>query len=418
MALLFGPPRQLKEIDWKNVKRVLVVRLRSIGDTVLTTPSLIALKRFVPDAEIDILLEDWVAPLLDGFDAVDNVISIPTKDMRFLPTPHTDILLEGWVARLLNRFSDADNIISIPTKDTPDGKLSRTGLFFTRSAIAWLLRERKYDVAFNLHGGTTATFFTAASRATHRVGLASYQYSFLYNHLLSSPADFWQSELIHSAEQQLALLGFVGVPVEDRPKSGLAVTEEAAEKVRTCVSGWPDDESFALLHPTAAFATKQWSTENFARTAEFLAEIDVRTIAIALKTESKVLDDLKRLSKVPIRTFDDLTLPEITALASRAKLFVGNDSGIAHMAAAVQTPTVVIFGSSNRTHWRPWTDAPNEIVYEDFPCQPCAGYECAVFGEPRCILSVESDRVIGAIERILRVTKGRHEARPLPIVKS
>ena len=64
------------EIDWSRVRRVLVVRLRSIGDTVLSTPSLIALKRFLPDAEVDILLEDWVAPLLSGFEKVDEVISI------------------------------------------------------------------------------------------------------------------------------------------------------------------------------------------------------------------------------------------------------------------------------------------------------------------------------------------------------
>ena len=62
------------EIDWSRVKRVLVVRLRSIGDTVLATSSLIALKRFLPAVQIDILLEDWVAPLLEGFDAVDRVI--------------------------------------------------------------------------------------------------------------------------------------------------------------------------------------------------------------------------------------------------------------------------------------------------------------------------------------------------------
>jgi hypothetical protein len=53
-------------IDWQNVRRVLVVRLRSIGDTVLSTPSLIALKRFLPEAQIDILLEDWVAPVLEN----------------------------------------------------------------------------------------------------------------------------------------------------------------------------------------------------------------------------------------------------------------------------------------------------------------------------------------------------------------
>ena len=341
------------DIDWKAVKRVLVVKLRSIGDTVLSTPSLIALRRFVPDAQVDILLADWVAPLLDGFDAVDNVISV--------------------------------------------GKGSAE-----RLKIALELRRRKYDVAFNLHGGTTATFFTAASRAKHRVGYADYQYSFLYNHLLSAASDFWKTEFTHSAEQQLALLGFVGVPVEDRPKSRLVVTDAAAEKVRTaCVSGWYDDRNFALLHPSSAFATKQWPTENFAHTAEYLAEKGLHTVAIASKNESNVLEDLKRESKVPVTTFDDLTLPEITALAAKARLFVGNDSGIAHIAAAVGTPSVVVFGSSNRNHWRPWTDAPHEIVFEPLPCQPCPGYTCAEFGEPKCILSVPPDAVFAAVERIL-----------------
>ena len=71
-----------RPIDWQNVKRVLVVRLRSIGDTVLATPSLIALKRFLPEAQIDILLEDWVAPVLDGFDAVDNILTVSRKSKK------------------------------------------------------------------------------------------------------------------------------------------------------------------------------------------------------------------------------------------------------------------------------------------------------------------------------------------------
>src|SRR5881227_3933320 len=63
--------------DWSTVRRVLVVRLRSMGDTVLTTPSLFALRRFLPQAKIHILLEDWVAPLLDGSPLVDQIISTP-----------------------------------------------------------------------------------------------------------------------------------------------------------------------------------------------------------------------------------------------------------------------------------------------------------------------------------------------------
>jgi lipopolysaccharide heptosyltransferase II len=342
-------------IDWTQVKRVLVVRLRSIGDTVLSTPSLIALRRFLPDAQIDVLLEDWVAPVLEGFDAVEKVLTIRRSSKK------------------------------------------------SRFEAARLVRRNKYDVAFNLHGGTTATFFVRVSGAEHRVGFSHYSYRFLYNHLLSSSADFWQKEFTHSAEQQLALLGFVGVPVEDKPKSRLAVTEKARhsieEKLRSQI---PNPKSqIALLHPVAAFDTKQWATENFARIAEFLSEKGFQPVAVATKKERAVLEDLKNLSNAPILSFDDLTLPEITALASRAVIFVGNDSGIAHIAAAVETPSVVVFGSSNINHWRPWTNAPHEIVYEKLACQPCAGYFCREFDAPQCILSVSTESVTEAIEKVI-----------------
>ncbi|HEX8370930.1 MAG TPA: glycosyltransferase family 9 protein [Pyrinomonadaceae bacterium] len=344
-------------IDWTKVNRVLVVRLRSIGDTVLATPSLDALRQFLPAARIDILLEDWVAPVLEGFDAVDNVLSFKKDDFR------------------------------------------------SRLKTARQIRRAKYDVAFNLHGGTTATFFVRASGARHRVGYAENQYNFLYNHLLSSAADFWQREKTHSAEQQLALLGFVGVPIAEKPKSRLVATEKALNSIaeRLAKSQIASRKSqIALLHPVAAFETKQWATENFAQIADFLHRKGLPIVAVATGKEREVLEKLKQLSSFPILTFDDLTLPEITALASQAQIFVGNDSGIAHIAAAVQAPSVVIFGSSNIHHWRPWTNAPHEIVSETFACQPCAGYFCKEFGAPKCILNVKVESVMQAIQKILK----------------
>lgn len=343
------------EIDWREVKSVLIVRLRSIGDTVLSTPSLIALRRFVPDARVDILVEDWVSPVLEGFEYVDNVRPVGKK-----------------VAERI------------------------------RTAVS--LRGR-YDVAFNLHGGTTAAFFTAATMARHRFGIADYQHAYLHNHLLSSSADFWGREKTHSAEQQLAVIGSAGIPVDDLPKTHLAVTTEASAKVDQLLLntvGLP----FALIHPGSAFHTKRWSVENYARTANFLNELGFSAIAVGSESETGLLNELKQKARVHITLFDHLSLPEMTALASKASLFVGNDSGIAHIAAAVKTPTLVIFGSSNRVHWRPWTDAPNEIVYKEFSCQPCPGYVCAEFGEPRCILNVNTESVYSAISRILEKPAG------------
>jgi len=160
------------------------------------------------------------------------------------------------------------------------------------------------------------------------------------------------------------------------------------------------ERKIALIHPAAAFATKQWATENFARIAEFVAERGFAPVAIAAANEKALLEKLCSEASVKITTLD-LSLPEVTALAARSQLFVGNDSGIAHIAAAVGTPAVVIFGSSNIAHWRPWNSAPAEVVFEEMPCQPCHGYFCEKFDQPECILRVPVTRVIAAIDRLL-----------------
>jgi hypothetical protein len=113
--------------DWQQVRRVLIVRLRSIGDTVLSTPSLVALRRFLPDARIDLLLEDWVAPLVAGLTEVDRVVTVER---------------ESWRSRL---------------------------------SVARELRAARYDVAYNLHGGSTAALLMRASGARRRVGYADYR---------------------------------------------------------------------------------------------------------------------------------------------------------------------------------------------------------------------------------------------------
>ena len=341
--------------DWTSVRRVLVVRLRSIGDTVLATPSLRALRRFLPHAQIDILLEDWVAPLLEGSELVDRIIRV------------------------------------------------KRGSKTSRLRVAHTLRAARYDVAYNLHGGTTATLLMRASSATHRVGYASYRYRRLYNHAAPHPSELWRKERTHSAEQQLGLLGWTGVPVTDRPASQLPVALDASERVADKLrqAGLQNGAPFALIHPAAAFDTKTWAAANFARVAEHLAARGLSSVAIVAPNETAILQDLIKNSRAPVLGFSDLPLPEVTALAAQSKLFVGNDSGIAHIAAAVGVPSVVVFGSSNVAHWRPWSVAPSEVVREEMPCAPCPGYTCAEFDQPECIRRVPPERVTAAIERVL-----------------
>ena len=348
-----APPRW----DWGKVRRVLVVRLRSIGDTVLSTPSLYALRRFLPDAQIDVLLEDWVAPLLDG-------------------------------------NTDASRVITL-----------RRGSKLARLALVRELRAARYDVAYNLHGGTTAALLTRASGARRRVGYASYRFNQLQTDAAPPASALWQQDKTHSVEQQLALLGWTGVPVTDRPATRLFVTQEASAKIETRLSaaglGASSQRPFALFHPAAAFDSKRWDAHNFARVADRLDARGIGIVAVAAHDEREVVRAFSESAKARVVAFNDLALPEVSALAARARLFVGNDSGIAHIAAAVRTPSVVVFGSSNVAHWRPWATAPAEVVREEMSCAPCAGYTCPEFGEAQCIRRVTVERVNAAVERVL-----------------
>jgi ADP-heptose:LPS heptosyltransferase len=195
--------------------------------------------------------------------------------------------------------------------------------------------------------------------------------------------------------------------VSDRPPTHLAVTEAAAAAIAPRLqNAGLEGVPFVALHPAAAFATKQWSAEKFGQVAQGLSELGLPVVVITTPSQGETVEALKRHTSAPVVSLSDLSLPEITALLARARLFVGNDSGIAHMAAAVETPAVVIFGSSNTAHWRPWvSDAPGaaaEVVFEEMDCQPCHGYFCEKFAQPECILRVPVNRVMAAIERVLR----------------
>ena len=313
----------------------------------LATPVLSTLRRELPQAEIDIALEAWVAPLLEG--------------------------LEGVGIQSIGADAAA------------------------RLRAAARLKKRRYDAVINLHGGSTSSTLTAATLAKYRLGFSHYRFPRTYTHLYGSPADLWGTTELHSVEQQLAILALAGIEVDLAAPTTLPVNAaaEAAVSSRVAAKG-----PLALLHPAAAYETKQWPAANFARVAEHLASLGFHVAAVAARNETETLASVRQAANCVIQAFDDLTLPEVTALARRADVFVGNDSGIAHIAAAVGTPSVVIFGSSNRVHWRPWTQARHEIVFEEFACQPCPGDRCREFGEPRCILDIPVTNVINALDRI------------------
>lgn len=311
--------------DWSLVQKVLLVRLRSIGDTVLMTPCLEAIKAFRNDIDITVISEPLSAPILEAHPLVDQLLVV-AADLR------------------------------------------------SRARFIQTLRRRRFDIAFNLHGGSTASLIAALSGAKDRVGYAGYRHSRLLNRRAPAPDVLLGRTTIHSVEQQLALLAWTGLALpQGRPRLRLQVGEAARQQVgerlqamdlHSAASESPQAaRRFAVIAPAAAMESKRWSANRFAQVVNHLYERwQLPSLLIAGREQEAIAHKVASLATAKPRVVTGLSLKELMALISLSSLFVGNDSGPMHIAAAFNRPVVGIFGSSNPDVWRPWTQAPHRVV--------------------------------------------------------
>jgi ADP-heptose:LPS heptosyltransferase len=201
-------------------------------------------------------------------------------------------------------------------------------------------------------------------------------------------------------EHQLTVMRWLGLPLPGEPASSLYVGEDARRRIQARLKQAGLTE-YLLIHPTATLATKQWKPENFGQLGDLLfRRYGLPVIYTAAAHELPVLEKIRRETEGPHHFWADLPLMDLFALVEKCSLFIGNDSGPTHAAAALKRPVVVVWGSSNFTAWHPWK-TPYEAVRSDLPCIPCPGYECAVYGEPKCILDISVERVADACDRLL-----------------
>jgi lipopolysaccharide heptosyltransferase III len=250
--------------------RIAVIRLRSLGDCVLTTPALALLKAHRPDLRIGVVVEDrWRAIF---------------EEDEILP-PH-------------------------------------------RSALrAWQPRA-----VLNLHGGTRSMWLTAASGARIRAGFAHHAYSFLYTDKIPRAQEILgDARRVHTAEHLASAMFWMGVPQTEIPRARLSAAP-------TSLAG-----AYAVIHPFAATPQKTWPAEYFLTVAEQLRQ------PVFLAGPN---DDASKFVKY--RVIRNAPLAEVKSIIAGAQLFIGNDSGPAHIAAAFGVPVVVLFGPSDPVNWAPW----------------------------------------------------------------
>lgn len=261
---------------------VVVIRLRSLGDCVLTTPALALLHGYRPDLRIAVVVEDRFAAVFEGNPAVHSI----------LPP-------------------------SVP-----------------------LIRKWNPDLCLNLHGGTRSMTMTASSAARIRAGFAHFRYAGVYNVRIPTAQEILGVDRkVHTAEHLASAMFHLGVPVRPIPRASLWGGLQPAADL---------SPPYAVIHPVAATPEKTWPAKHFLTVAAHLRrEHGLEPVFIAGPAE-----DLSAFAAY--RTLSGATLSETKALIAGATLFVGNDSGPAHMSAAFGVPVIVIFGPSDADVWAPW----------------------------------------------------------------
>jgi len=261
--------------------RVAIIRLRSLGDCVLTTPAIQLLKRFRPDLEISVVAEDRFRDIFEG-----------NLDIAHILPPELGAL-----------------------------------------------RHARPQLCLNFHGGTRSAWMTALSGARFRVGFGHFRWQAAYNQRIPRAQEILGVErTVHTAEHLASAMFWLGAARMEIPRAKLMNHTSADPRTGSaCVT----------IHPVAATTEKTWRADGFLAVAEHLKSAGLEPVFIGAAT-----DDLRPFAAY--RVVRGAPLSEIKALLARSSLFVGNDSGPAHMAAAFGLPAVVIFGNSDPAIWGPW----------------------------------------------------------------
>lgn len=341
--------------------RILIIRLRSIGDIVLLTPALRLLKEWRADLRVSVVVESRFRELLENNPDVDEIL---------------DPGHGSGLTKLASRISAVREI-----------------------------RRRKFSLCVNLHGGPTSSLLTSWSGARWKAGFDHFRGRGIYQTLIPDARTILNKDVIHTAEHQASAFFHLGLPQKEIPPARMFVApaEQAAWKERRTAMGLPPEGEYAIIHPTALYFTKQWAPENFSRLGNYLErEIGLPVIYSCGPGESAVLDAVEKATAASVRRLGSQRLREFAAVLAGARIFIGNDSGPAHMAAALGRPGVVIFGSSSSRIWGPWPPGGEwQIVQNDYDCNPCAGDRCYRFERPECILSISYEQARSAVEKVL-----------------
>lgn len=338
--------------------RILVVRLDRIGDVLLSTPAVRALRRAYPQSYIAFMVRPYAREVVDGNPCLDEIIIYDKeKDGR------------GFAGAL------------------------RTAL---------MLKKKKFDLAVILHPTVRTHLIAALARIPVRIGFDRKAGWLLTRRVPHTK----HLGLKHEIDYTLDLVRYVGASPGSRSMD-MPVKEDSERRVRDLFSGSGigKDDKVVVINPGASCPSKRWMPESFASAADAIADRTGSRIVIISDYKDKALADSveSAMRNRPLNLAGTTTVSDLASVLKRADLFISNDSGPVHVACAVGTPAIVIFGRSDRglspSRWGPSGDK-DVVLHKHIGCEVCLAHNCR--RGFACLAAINPEDVVDAAEKILR----------------
>jgi heptosyltransferase-3 len=352
-------------IELRAVRRALVVKLRHHGDVLLASPLFTVLKNHAPHVETDALVYAETQEMLSGHPAIERIFAV---DRGWRDSGWLNQLRHEWKLFRALRRRRYDLVIHLT--DHPRG--------------SWLARTlgARYSVVRDYRPRRGRLFHGAF---THR-----YRVPARPRHTVEAHLDALRRLGIQPSAEERRLVLIPGRPAEDAAddllhQNGLA------------------PNGYICIHPTSRWMFKCWPAERVAELIERLQGAGRRIVLTAAPTEVELryVNRVKALLRQPVVDLSGkLTLKQLAAIIARAKCFVGVDSAPMHMAAAMQTRCVALFGPSGEEEWGPWmTDS--RVVTSPFGCRPCGLDGCGQGKVSECLTAIPVEDVLRAVEALV-----------------
>jgi len=346
---------------------ILIVKLSAIGDVVHTLPSLAALRELYPDAHITWVIEEASSDLLVGHPDLDRLLISKRRK---------------WLRELVN-----------PQK-------AGRGFHEVREFLK-ALKDRPYDLVIDFHGLFKSALIVLLSGGRRKLGYDSLQElsGIFLNEKI--PEDMGK----HAVDRYLDFLRHLGAKVGE-PQFHIPVDEENRKKVDSLLEqrGIGRDERFVAISPVALWDTKLWDEEKFAKLCDrLIGELNLKLVLTGARADGLLQRIAESVNRPVANLGGETTLRDLACLFGRASLLITTDSGPMHIAAAMGTPVVALFGPTSPSRTGPYGRG-HTIIRKDLECSPCFLKKCDILS---CMKEITVEEVFQAIKNDLSGSETR-----------